>query len=911
MNPTLTEHENTSGGRIFWPSPQDYCEAVQTPRLSFADEELCNGAVKTSPLGLPICMSGNFASVFCFDCGSKKVAVRCFLHNIPDQHRRYSEISKFVLSDNLECTVPFEYLEKGIKVHGDWYPILKMQWVDGITLGQFVENHLENWMAVNLLAGYFKDMVIDLQKGGIAHGDLQHDNILISDDSLRLVDYDGLFVPALAGCCANELGHPNYQHPLRTKDDFAPYLDNFSGWVIYLSLRILSMHPELLKQVQGGGDCLLLRQADWQKPDQSIAFRLLEHHSDERVRNYAQVLRLFLTVPPYEIPPLNVPINQLVDAAKHVAEQRKAIHINLVQGSRLNQTDCAASVDFESSTGLPDWLDNSASNGEEHRRKGHAIEFSAPPLQTPAQANTAQNSPAQSLYAKSPLLAPSQPAGGTNLHSPFLQPSSVTPTNAPIPDYLYPEFLRIELPFDAASELQRPNGVQDLIVPQLEPGESVIWQTQEPPGRPQISKWVVGCLCLALFGLVLLSPAIFSIAIASFVLMYMCGFYGLPREEQILALITDRRLIYVTRTGATSYTFYSRCMARSVPLSAIAGIHFTEPNRLTFFAVNDFRLAYFKYASKLNITASRSDAQALLKLQPHMAVKPSRAPSHLVSNQNPSILQLGQVLNVLNQPWVQPALAFNSGGSQPAVPTVLQLANTKCPSCGRLVTKSSTICPACAYAFTGNGGKQGLNPPPLAMASAKVATHIGLMHHPSATHAPAGQSYTASGRLANAQNPHLHYPGSTAHPFKASLLPPVTSGPDPNDPSAKEETISVDELARLLGLTASSMLSHSAAGNGNGKNGASGGVSSTSSNCVSGGNGSGSSSGKTTVTNGSTPASAGSSSPQSNGGVVISTAKSPSPSAVVTLKDPNEPDKGAYITIKQAAQILGKKRAAP
>jgi serine/threonine protein kinase len=312
-------------------------------------------------------MSGNFASVFCFDCGGKKVAVRCFLHNIPDQNQRYSEISKFVLSDNLECTVPFEYLENGIKIHGDWYPILKMEWVDGITLNQFVEDHLQNSMAMNLLAGYFKDMVIDLQKAGIAHGDLQHDNILISDDSLRLVDYDGLFVPALAGCYANELGHPNYQHPGRTKEDFSADLDNFSAWVIYLSLRIFSLHPDLLQQVQGGGDCLLLRQTDLQKPNQSIAFKLLEHHADERVRSYAQILLYFLNLPFTDVPPLNTPIKQLISAANHIAEQRQAIHFNRTQAKRVNESDCAASVDFASSSGLPDWMNDSLSPPAEKR----------------------------------------------------------------------------------------------------------------------------------------------------------------------------------------------------------------------------------------------------------------------------------------------------------------------------------------------------------------------------------------------------------------------------------------------------------------------------------------------------------------------------------------------------------------
>ncbi|HEY9717296.1 MAG TPA: hypothetical protein V6C69_07505, partial [Trichormus sp.] len=68
-----------------WPSPQNYSEAVQTPQSSFSDPELQNGSAEVNPLGLPKSISGNFASVYCFDCGSRKVAVRCFLQKVEDQ----------------------------------------------------------------------------------------------------------------------------------------------------------------------------------------------------------------------------------------------------------------------------------------------------------------------------------------------------------------------------------------------------------------------------------------------------------------------------------------------------------------------------------------------------------------------------------------------------------------------------------------------------------------------------------------------------------------------------------------------------------------------------------------------------------------------------------------------------------
>ncbi|HEY9717997.1 MAG TPA: hypothetical protein V6C69_11045 [Trichormus sp.] len=290
MQEKLNRPEQMTAARTFWPSPQDYNEAVQTPAGSFADEELRQGQAETTALGLPRSVSGSFASVFCFDCADRKVAVRCFLHNIPDQQQRYHAISQYVQSDDLACTVPFEYLEKGIRIHGDWYPILKMEWVEGLTLKQFIEAHVDNSMALSLLASYFKEMTLTLTRHGIAHGDLQHDNIMISCDELRLVDYDGMYVPALSGGQSIELGQPNYQHPERSSSDFGPHLDNFSSWVIYTSLKALSRDPSLWRQLNADGECLLFRRSDFEHRATSQAFSLLCNHSDVHVRSCARQL---------------------------------------------------------------------------------------------------------------------------------------------------------------------------------------------------------------------------------------------------------------------------------------------------------------------------------------------------------------------------------------------------------------------------------------------------------------------------------------------------------------------------------------------------------------------------------------------------------------------------------------------
>ncbi len=44
---------------------------------------------------------------------------------------------------------------------------------------------------------------------------------------LMLVDYDGIYVPAMAGEQANELGHVNYQHLERSAEYFDATIDRF------------------------------------------------------------------------------------------------------------------------------------------------------------------------------------------------------------------------------------------------------------------------------------------------------------------------------------------------------------------------------------------------------------------------------------------------------------------------------------------------------------------------------------------------------------------------------------------------------------------------------------------------------------------------------------------------------------
>lgn len=288
-----------------YPSLQEYNEAVQNPRTAFGDPDLQAGRVELNRLGLPFARSGGFASVYKIDCGASAFAVRCFKQEAADQQQRYRAISQHLNVVRLPYTVDFTFLEHGIRVKGCWYPVLKMAWVQGETLNTYIEKNLQDARVLLNLADRWVKMTDGLRRANIAHGDLQHGNVLVVGGDYRLIDYDGMYVPALNGYASNEVGLPSYQHPRRTAFDFGPGLDNFSAWVIYVSLVALSVDPQLWRKFQAGDDCLLFRKEDFDKPDRSGIFRVLERCSNQSLQLVVTQFKSFIYLAPLLVPPVS------------------------------------------------------------------------------------------------------------------------------------------------------------------------------------------------------------------------------------------------------------------------------------------------------------------------------------------------------------------------------------------------------------------------------------------------------------------------------------------------------------------------------------------------------------------------------------------------------------------------------
>lgn len=266
------------------PTLQEYQEAMQRPDLCFKDPDLRKGKTIPGVFGLPKVISGGFAGVFQVKKRKKNYAARCFLRVVDDTEKRYKAIHKFLHRKRINCVIKFDYIDKGILVREKWYPILKMEWLEGETLSEYIEKNRHNRKAMTEMATKFKALVEELHNRGISHGDLHDQNIMVVDGELKVIDYDAMYVPKLKGRGSSEIGHTHYQHPERRLSHFGPYIDNFSEWVIYISLKALAKDPKIWDIVKGGDQCLLFRNTDFQDPEHSQAFNALNRIEDDNLR---------------------------------------------------------------------------------------------------------------------------------------------------------------------------------------------------------------------------------------------------------------------------------------------------------------------------------------------------------------------------------------------------------------------------------------------------------------------------------------------------------------------------------------------------------------------------------------------------------------------------------------------------
>ena len=277
-----------------YPSLEQYNQAFQLHSKLLIDPELKSGTVATTGLGLPLAISGGFALTYTIKSGAKKYAVRCFHRESKALERRYETISKKISSLRSPYFLDFQFQPQGIKVEGISYPIVKMAWAKGETLGEFLEVNRHSAQALAKLSASIESLAAYLEKEKIAHGDFQTGNLMVSDGgaTVQLIDYDGMFVDEIKTLGSSELGHVNFQHPQRkSTNPFNHTLDRFSLITLWLALKTLQIDPSIWDKSNSELDAIIFRANDFVDPSSSSILGMLSgiQQISPHVKNFAAV----------------------------------------------------------------------------------------------------------------------------------------------------------------------------------------------------------------------------------------------------------------------------------------------------------------------------------------------------------------------------------------------------------------------------------------------------------------------------------------------------------------------------------------------------------------------------------------------------------------------------------------------
>jgi serine/threonine protein kinase len=275
---------------------QDIITAIKNLDLFLRIPELKGAKPRLNPNGSPYVFVGGYNMVFQLESRNRRWALRVWHVPMGKNKERYRAISKYLINSKLPYFADFIYDEMSLLVNGELTDTIRMEWLEGKLLKEYIEENLSNKVKLSKLADDFLEMFKTLRENKISHGDLQEGNILIDKtSSIKLVDYDSVCIPEIEGQRELVAGLKGYQHPSRFNHGKSSLkADYFSELIIYISIIAISENSNLWKKYQvKDTEYLLFRETDFQDFENSEIFSDLQKLSDT-VKSLVKILSRYL-----------------------------------------------------------------------------------------------------------------------------------------------------------------------------------------------------------------------------------------------------------------------------------------------------------------------------------------------------------------------------------------------------------------------------------------------------------------------------------------------------------------------------------------------------------------------------------------------------------------------------------------
>jgi hypothetical protein len=274
---------------LLWPMLDEYDNALRDAFRTVNDPDV--RTKKFSDDSRPLRLNGQ-SSKYVTVYKMEDWVVKCFFTNTTsspviyppeDISERYKSINSYINmhTQRLAFLVSQLWVENAVNIVGQVWPFIKSRFIQAPTLGEFLADRHQEPYVNAALAKQWLELIKVLESLSIAHGDLDLTNVLVTGTypniTLRLLDFDSMYVPALEGRQMYELGHEHFQAPQQLKiRHFDSKMDRFPALVIYLSLIALNEDSRLWDKCKANEETkLLLGSEDFKDLGSSSAYRSL------------------------------------------------------------------------------------------------------------------------------------------------------------------------------------------------------------------------------------------------------------------------------------------------------------------------------------------------------------------------------------------------------------------------------------------------------------------------------------------------------------------------------------------------------------------------------------------------------------------------------------------------------------